>query len=234
MSDDTARLRRAIFGECKRRGLDDEARRAVQSRVLGKPSIKHATDDELRRVLREIRAPQRRRRPRPASAAAKPAPKPAPPGQGDALLPAGSYRSKLRALWICAYELQVVDNPTDAALATWICRQTGMDAARWATTQQCNACIEALKDWMARDGGVNWRSYAGLKGRTKQAPRARVLEALWRKLHAAGAVRIADDGALASWVEGFRRSPEDYIHLPGRVQDQLIRHLGAWLRRATE
>ncbi len=233
MVDDTAWLRRAIFGECKRRGLSDEDRRAVQSRVTGKASMKGMSDDDMRRVLRELRGAPRSSgsRTRGPGAGEDQAAKGVSSAQGDAILPV-THRSKLRAMWICAFELGVVDNPTDGALAKWICRQTKVDHARWATPVMTASCVEALKDWMARDGNVNWKPYAQAKGRAKAIPRARVLEALWRRLHQAGAVNIPDAGALASWVTGFRRAPEDYTALPGTIQDQLIRKLGAWLREA--
>ena len=230
---DPARIRRAIFGACRRRGIDDETRRAVQLRATGKESLKDMTPREMAEVLqalggwrrRQLDDSPRRRGPGPPSGVGEPKPR--------EVLPAGPHRSKLRALWICAYELGVVRDRTDDALAAWICRQTGLDAAVWATPAQTSACIEALKDWMARDGGVCWEPYARSGKRPVHNPRARVLEALWRKLHEVGAVRIADHGALHSWVVGFRRSQESYSALPSTIQDQLIRELGKWLRKAS-
>ena len=77
-----------------------------------------------------------------------------------ASLPENSHTSKLRALWISAWCLGVVRNRSDDALAAFIRRQAGIDAARWATPAQTAAAIEALKDWMERDGGVDWSPYA--------------------------------------------------------------------------
>ena len=223
---DAAHLRRAIFGECRRRGIDQETRHALQVRVTGKSSLTEMDEAEMRRVLRELQGGRQRRGPRGGArrdSAGDPKPR--------EVLPAGPHRSKLRALWICAFELGIVRDRRDEALAAWICRQTGLDAAVWATPRQTAACIEGLKDWMAREG-VDWSPYAVSGKRPVHKPRARVMEALWRKLHEAGAVRIADHGALHSWVVGFRRSQETYSALPSTIQDQLIRELGKWLRKA--
>lgn len=234
---DAAHLRRAIFGECRRLGLDQETRHALQVRVTGKSSLTEMDDAEMRRVLRELQGGQRQiraggRKAGKSADLARRTGKPVEHFQRREVLPAGPHRSKLRALWICAYELGVVRDRRDEALAAWLCRQTGLDAAVWATPAQTAACIEALKDWMTRDGGVDWRPYAVSGKRPVHKPRARVMEALWRRLHEAGAVRIADHGALHSWVVGFRRSQETYSALPSGIQDQLIRELGKWLRKA--
>ena len=72
------------------------------------------------------------------------------------------------------------------------------------------------------------------KGKPKDVPGARVLEALWRKLHEAGAVRIDHDAALHAWVTGFRRDSACYTALNNSTLAQLHRHLGEWLRKVSE
>ena len=220
---DAAKIRRAIFARCREEGIDDAARRDVQLRATGKASLKDMSPAEMEKVLRALGGRIRRE-------------------ARTSDLPANAHASKLRALWISAYWLGVVRDNRDGALAAWICRQTDIDAARWATPVQTAACIEALKDWMARDGGVDWSPYVvafGAKGaregesRRRDAPGARILEALWRKLHEAGAVRIADDAALHAWVTGFRRDSACYTALNASTLNQLIRELGQWLRRAS-
>jgi len=219
MSDELKRTRAAIFAKCRDRGIDADTRHALQRRVTGKESLTDMTLQEMRAVYaalagRETVRTGGRRAGKTYAQAGK-------------YLPAGPHTSKLRALWISAYWLGVVRDREDKALASWICRQTGLDAARWATPAHTAQAIEALKDWMARDGGVDWRPYA----HKKHNPGARILEALWRKLHAAGAVRIADHGALHSWVVGFRRAQDSYSTLNGWTLNQLIRELGTWLRK---
>ena len=230
---DAARIRRSIFGECRRRGIDQETRHALQVRVTGKSSLTEMNEAEMRRVLSELQGGRRQFRAggRKAGKSVEAARGAGGPAKGREVLPAGPHRSKLRAQWICAFELGIVRDRRDEALAAWICRQTGLDAAVWATPRQTAACIEGLKDWLAREG-VDWSPYARDGKRPVHKPRARIMEALWRKLHEAGAVEIADLGALHSWVVGFRRAQEPYQALPSTIQDALIRELGKWLRKA--
>lgn len=231
---DAARIRRCIFAICRERGIDDETRHAIQLRATGKDSLKGMDANEMAKVLRALFGRQHfRAGGRKAGGPVEAARGAGGPARRREVLPAGPHRSKLRALWICAYELGILRDRRDEALAAWICRQTGLDAALWATPAQTAACIEALKDWMARDGGVDWSPYARSGKRPVHKPRARVLEALWRKLYEAGEVRIADHGALHSWVVGFRRAQDTYSALDNRTQDVLIRELGKWLRKAT-
>ena len=214
MSVEANRVRRAIFAECRKAGIDDETRHRIQRRTTGKGSLTEMSVVEMERVLRALGG-SARCQPRTAE------------------LPDNSHKKKLRALWLSAYWLGVVRDNRDSALAAWICRQTGIDAASWATPAQTAACIEALKDWLAREAGVDWSPYAVDGGKPKHVPGARVLEAIWRKLHEAGAVRIADLGALHYWVVGFRRDQACYTTLNSSTLAQLHRHLGEWLRRAS-
>lgn len=227
MSDAPAmkRTRAAIFAKCRDRGIDAETRHALQRRVTGKESLTDMNLVEMRQVLAALAGRSTGRSGR-SGGRAKATSRPSD-------LPAGPHTSKLRALWISACWLGVVRDRDDKALAAWMCRQTGLDAARWATPAHTSQCIEALKDWMARDGGVDWSPYARDRKRPVANPGARILEALWRKLHAAGAVRIADHGALQSWVVGFRRAQDSYSTLNASTLNQLIRELGTWLRKET-
>jgi hypothetical protein len=69
----------------------------------------------------------------------------------------GPYAGKLQALWIGAWNLGIVDNRDDAALVAFVKRQTGIDHVRWVQDAEDAAkAIEALKGWMAREGGVDW------------------------------------------------------------------------------
>ncbi len=232
MSSTESRLRRAIFAACRQRGIDSDLRHEIQLGATGKASLTEMTMDDMRKVLDAVNGRRRRRntdtgreRP-PRRAGGEPNRLKGPTGS----LPDGPHTSKLRALWISAWWLGVVEDRSDEALGAWIRRQTGLDAARWATPVHSSACIEALKGWMARDGGVDWSPYTGA-GKPHHAPGARIMEALWRRLHGAGAVKIGNEDALYSWVIGFRRAPDDYTILPAKVQNQLIRELGRWLGR---
>ena len=220
---DTDRTRRAIFAFCREHGIDSEARHAVQLRATGKPSLTRMDAREMHLVLQALKQTAGRARPSRHTKVPK----------RREVLPAGPHRSKLRALWICGVELGVIRNRDDDALATWICANAEVDAAVWATPAMTARCIEGLKDWLAREAGVDWSPYR-LDGKVRHIPRARILEAQWRKLCAAGATVSGIDAALQDWVTGRRESPESYVTLKGREQDELIRALGRWLRETLE
>lgn len=57
---------------------------------------------------------------------------------------------KILALWLGLRDAGVLQVADDAALAHWIERQTGVARLEWLDTAQAQACIEALKAWLAR------------------------------------------------------------------------------------
>ncbi|MEX3690112.1 gp16 family protein [Paraburkholderia sp. BR14263] len=65
-------------------------------------------------------------------------------------VPDDAQSDKLRMLWRQLHELGAVRNPSDAALASYVKRQTGIAALQWLSTMQASHVIEALKKWIAR------------------------------------------------------------------------------------
>ena len=55
-------------------------------------------------------------------------------GRSRDRLPDVAMAGKVRALWISGWHLGVVRDRTDAGLAAWLRRQTGLDAASWDET----------------------------------------------------------------------------------------------------
>lgn len=211
--DPRNRLRRAIFGACRAHGLTDDARHAVQLRVVGKESLTDMTADDMRDVLADItgNVPQDD-------------PQGEPGGRRDAL-PAGSLGRTLTALWISAWHLGVVKDRRTPACCAFVRRQTGLSAARFATPGQMSRVIEALKDWMAREGGVDWSPYPTLKGR-HDAPAARVLEAAWAR-HPFGRGGVG----LEQWARGQTGFGKSYVHMQNGVLNRLIATLGDDMRK---
>lgn len=203
MADRRTRLRRAIFASCRSLGLDTDDRHALQLEVTGRVSLTAMTDEEMEYLLQALKG-------------GRPALRPA-----RGILPSGSWAGKLRALWISAYWLGVTRDASDEALAAWIVRQTGYGCAKWAAPKDAGRLIDALRDWMARDAGVDWSPYRHAGG-TGHRPAARVLEALWRRMLAAGLVQ----GDLRTRVQG------DPVRMSASEQNRLIRELGEELRAA--
>ena len=154
-------------------------------------------------------------------------------------LPRSPVTRKLRALWISAFHLGVTRERSDAALADWIARHAGRDAAA-ASPETLARAARALEAWLARDVGVDWRPYLtlGRNGRVRETrhPRARVLEAQWRLLHREGVVRIGSLAALGAYAARHARlgRADTHLALSEAQADALIGHFGRRLRKARE
>ncbi len=119
---------------------------------------------------------------------------------------AGKYAGKLQALWIAGYNLGLIRNRDDLALLAFVKRQTGIDHTRFLRYQDdASKAIEALKAWLARDGGVDW-------SKPKNQPKwthsngYRIAQAQYRKLVILELVKPSD---LDTWLSGngFARAP---------------------------
>ncbi|GAA5112046.1 regulatory protein GemA [Bartonella jaculi] len=142
--------------------LDDETYRAMLYRLTGKYSAKDLSVLEKRLVVDEMRAcgfePKRQ-------------------------VLEGKYAKKLQALWIAGWNLGIIRERSDKALLAFVKRQTGIDHVRFLrdSDDACRA-IEALKSWLQREGGVDWKGkkIQDFKGET---PSISILCAQWKRLN---------------------------------------------------
>ena len=240
MSARSAEWRQAcgrVHARAKQLGLDEDARRDLQRRIVGKESCKDMTADELRRVLSHMngRAPSGVPNGRGGSTANGRARGSRAPANGHE--PTRKLRGKLLALWISGWHLGVVRDRTDDGLAEWLRRQLGQDAA-WPDAPGMVRAVEALQAWLAREAGVDWSPYVQLgrdgKAREVDRPQARVLEAQWRILHRAGVVEIESTAALGAYAcrrFGIGRA-DSHLALDRGQTIQLMQHFGVEIRRA--
>lgn len=133
----------AIHAGCKQLGIDEDGRRAIYARVTGKDRLTLMSAGEKEAIVGELRRlgfqPLAKR------------------PSGRARL-SGKYAGKLQALWIAAWNLGIVDNRDDAALEAFVYRQTGIERERWLhRAADAHKVIEALKNWITREGGVEWQ-----------------------------------------------------------------------------
>lgn len=56
----------------------------------------------------------------------------------------------IRGLWIELFNLGAIANSSEAALAAFVKRQTGVNALQWLNSYQASQVIESLKKWVAR------------------------------------------------------------------------------------
>lgn len=133
----------------KQLALTDDSYRDLVHRVTGHQSAGGCTMSQLEDLLREFaRLGWRARKTPPASAGRRPL------ADSDVAL-------KLRALWISAYELGVVEDPREEALSAFVKRVSGgkgrgVDALQWLTQADGRKAIEGLKSWIARETTVDW------------------------------------------------------------------------------
>ncbi len=135
---------KAIHVGFKQLGYDEDMRRGLYEQVTGKRSATDMDEREREQVVSRLRDLGFKK-----STARRPS---------GRLKLTGEYAGKLQALWIGAWNLGLVENNDDAALVAFVKRQTGLDHVRFLKhAGDATKAIEALKSWMARDGGVNWR-----------------------------------------------------------------------------
>jgi len=206
----------AVFA-CRRQvdGMEDDTTwRLFLGQVTGKTSLREMTPEEVRRVVDKLQAAGAKRLV-PQS------------GKGADTRP---QAAKLRRLWLSLWELGAVRDRSDAALASFVMGQTGIEAMRWNNARDLNLAIEALKSWCARLGyrpkpATNLPVRAAMHGRFEPA----LILAQWERLMSIGAVN--HPGASAN---GWTRNQfgKDLLDLDASQACEAIRKLGQWLRRA--
>ncbi|WP_372069749.1 regulatory protein GemA (plasmid) [Tistrella mobilis] len=209
-SDTRKRLTAAIHTRARALRMDPEARRDIYERIGGSRDARDLTDDALALVADELRrlgAPATRKR-------------------GDRKPAPGAQASKLRALWISGHQLGVIADPSQRALAHWVERVTGgrdkggASDLRFLTPGQAARAIDALRDWLVRDGGMDARL-------AHSDPRAAVILALAARVPLA-LISSADRERIIN----IRRRPDVGRSAP--LEDALIVRLGAILRARRE
>jgi len=195
---------RALQATRRAAGIDDDTWRDRVRLVSGQDSTKGLTVDQAAALLRQIGGPG--------------------PARRSAI--SGPYASLARALWISAWCLAVVDDRRDSALLAWVERQTGYRTLSWVRSgEDASKVIEALKAWIAREAGLDWRAHKN--------PKWAVLIAIFRRLETAGAWRfdagVNQQSQVAAWA--VKRLPIERLVSDDEL-DKAIQAAGKWLRKA--
>jgi phage gp16-like protein len=134
-----ARLIKAVQTGRSRLGLDDDTYRDILARHSrsGKRSAKELEIWELEAVLKHMRSAGFKAS-KPGSARPR----------ERRTLDTSAEASKARALWLWLHDLGIVRDPSEAALAAFAKRISGVDALQW--TQRPDKVIEGLKAFGAR------------------------------------------------------------------------------------
>lgn len=129
--DGRRRLIIAVRAACKRQGIDDDTRKAMQQQLIGKASMSDMSLPELGRLLDHLNKGWK-----------------GPMGHR-------AHIGKIKALWWTLYWLGEVDAASDQAISTFVTRQTDISAVQFLDHRKAASVIEALKSWAHR-AGVNW------------------------------------------------------------------------------
>lgn len=70
--------------------------------------------------------------------------------QRDLALADDAQSRKVRSLWLELHSCGAVRDPSEAALAKFVCSMVKIDALQWLNTRQASQVIENLKKWLQR------------------------------------------------------------------------------------
>ncbi|SCW55895.1 Protein of unknown function [Sphingobium faniae] len=125
------RLIIAVRAACKRQGIDDDMRKDIQVKLVGKASMSDMSIGDLGRMLDHFNKGWK-----------------GPMGHR-------AHIGKIKALWWSLYWLGAIDEPGDRAISAFVERQTGVSALKFLDHRKAASVIEALKGWLSRCG-VEW------------------------------------------------------------------------------
>lgn len=194
---------KTIYAGIRSLGIaDEDDRRDLSERVTGKRRLREMTPGDKDRVVAELRRLGFRDTARSLE---------------------GPYAKKLQALWIAGWNLGLVRSRKDAALAAFVKRQTGLDHPNWLRDPAAAAkAVEALKDWLARDGGVSWGNTNGHDFLKDHG--AKIAWAQWRRLYPAASLR--DTSAFAARVFALVPRPGGLDQVTGAEWREVCNALG--------
>ncbi|WJI81493.1 MULTISPECIES: regulatory protein GemA [unclassified Mesorhizobium] len=195
----------AIHVANKQLGLDEDTARDLYQRITGKRSLREMNDRELKLIITE----QRQRGFKPTEKGLQ-----------------GPFAKKLQALWIAAWNLGIVRDRHDAAMLSFVKRQTGIEHTRFLLDADDAAkAIDALKAWMTREAGVDWSQSVSTASWLRPTG-AKIALAQWQVLSVLRAVDAA----------GFRKFVFDKAKPLDQMNDRdwptVMNALGEQIRKA--
>jgi hypothetical protein len=199
-------------------GLDDDAAwRLFLKRVTGKDSLRQMTSAEVTAVVSKLKQAGARSLP-PKS------------GKGADVRP---QAAKLRRLWEALWELGVLRERSDSALASFVMAQTGIEALRWNNPKDLNLAIEALKSWCKRIGywpkpAENLPARMPMYGRYEPD----LIASQWNRLMALGALKHPG-ATVDGWLVNQFGAGCTRLELNEAQAREAIRRLGQWLRKVS-
>ncbi|MDR1276167.1 MAG: regulatory protein GemA [Candidatus Accumulibacter sp.] len=159
--DPRVRLIRLIHVGKRELGLSDETYRALLAGCTRKDSTTRMSVPELERVFDRMKHSGFKVQVKSARHAAAQS-KPSRP------LAQSPQARKIRALWLSLHTAGAVRNASEAALAAYVQRQTGIAALQWLDSAQAGKIIESLKSWLIRVSGDRKQETGNRKQETEK------------------------------------------------------------------
>lgn len=185
----------------KQLALDDDTYRDTLRLVTGKASAADCSDAELGRVVEHFSNKGFHVKP---------------------LLSGNRHTRKIRALWISAYNLGLLRDSSDEAMEKFVKRQTGIDSSRWIINAADAAkVVEALKQWLAREGKVDWSPAPAGMATYCNWPGYKIAVAQWLMLTELGNVK-----AGKTWTGNDQHPTERLFAYGSKVLG--AKNLGEW------
>ncbi len=132
--DERQRLIRLIHVAKRDLAMADDGYRAILRQIGAQESTANLAVPELRRVLDHMKRCGFRVR-----------------SKGSARsIDADKQARMIRGLWLDLADAGIVRNRSEAALAAFVKRQTGIDRLEWLSSAQASKVIEHLKQWRGR------------------------------------------------------------------------------------
>ncbi|MDD7908542.1 regulatory protein GemA [Pseudovibrio exalbescens] len=129
-----------LYAAKKAANLDDDTLRDCLQASIGRRSAKGLTMVECDKVLDHIKVKGHNAETRGVTQIS------------------GVFGKKAVALWLSAWNLGIVQDRSDRALLAWVKRQTKIDHINWVDGEDGSKVIDALKGWISRSAGVDWRT----------------------------------------------------------------------------
>ncbi|MFE8103593.1 regulatory protein GemA [Brenneria goodwinii] len=117
--------------------LDDETYRQLLITTTDKTSTRDMTASQLDSVLQAMKKRGFKIKPAQKANNARP--------MDDA-----PQSRKIRSLWLEMTDMGIIRDRSEAALARWVKRETGIDSLQWLNSAQTSVIIERLKQWQRR------------------------------------------------------------------------------------
>jgi hypothetical protein len=206
-------LIRAVMAACRRLGIDDETRHAIQLEKIGKASLTDMSAAELTELRdhfnRGWTGPKNQR----------------------------PVIGKIRALWWSLYWIGAIERVDDDALNAFIKRQAHVQHINFLDHKLAPSVIEALKSWLEREGVMWWSaeqlevvvSTVAVPFTQAQADRHAVLCALGDRLDRAGLIHKF---GMYGWIGALVGRPtQNQWSFTNHELDRGLRALGKKYRR---